>query len=286
MLGAACAQGEARACSFAGRLWLGGAGLEKDVARGLKMLTLACDGGVPLACLVGSRYLGEAGASAGASGSEQDLSDLQHRLEMEHSCLTGQGEACMQVGALFRLGDEGFPRDFAQAVRAYTRGCNLGDSGSCNNLGDALAYGEGVDRDLDRAVDAFDKACHLGEALGCANLGYRLERGLGVGRDAGRARALYRDACNVGSSYGCLHLELLTAQGGRGPRDVAASLARWSRACEEGKDGRACAFLGLLYDDGPDGLARDVPRSLAAMSRGCSLGEPRACDWVRMHGED
>jgi TPR repeat protein len=282
MLSAACAQGDPRGCGFAGRLWLDGKGLEKDVDRGLRMLTRACDGGVSLACLVGSRYLGD----ANAEGSGPDRSDVQHRFEMEYSCLSGQGDACMQVGLLFRLGDEGFPRDFAQAVVAYGRGCNLGESRSCNNLGDALAYGEGAARDLDGAVDAFDKSCHLGEALGCANLGFRLERGLGVARDVGRARSLYRDACNVGSAYACLHLELLALEGGRGSRDAAGSLERWTRACDRGKEGRACAFVGLLYDDGPDGLTRDEAKSLAAMARGCDLGEPRACDWVRVHTDD
>jgi TPR repeat protein len=281
MLSEACGQGEARACGFAGRLWLDGKGLEKNVDRGMKMLVQACDGGVPLACLVGSRFLGD----ASSAGTAPDGPDGQHRLEMQYSCLSGQGDACMQVGASFRIGDEGFPRDFAQAVVAYGRGCNLGDARSCNNLGDALAYGEGVDRDLYRAVDAFDKSCRLGEALGCANLGYRLERGLGVARDLARARSLYRDACNIGSAYACLHLELLAAQGGKPARDPAGSLARWARACD-GRDGRACAFVGLLYDDGPDGLARDETRSLAAMARGCTLGEPRACDWVRLHTDD
>jgi TPR repeat protein len=282
MLSEACAQGEVRACAFAGRLLLDGKGLAKDVDRGLELLTRACDGGVPLACLVGSRYLGE----AGAADSGQDNSDAQHRFEMQYSCLSGQGEACMQIGLLFRFGGDGFLRDFGQAVAAYTRGCNLGESRSCNNLGDALAYGEGVDRDLYKAVEVFDKSCHLGEVLGCANLGYRLERGLGVARDVGRARALYRDACNVGSGYACLHEELLAVDGAKGGRDPAGLVARWTRACEHTKDGRACAFLGLIYDDGPDGLARDEGKSLAAMSRGCDLGEPRACDWMKTHGGD
>ncbi len=283
MLSEACAQGEARACGFAGRIWLDGKGLhDKDVDRGMRLLTTACDGGVALACLVGSKYLADASTTEGAP----DTSNTQHRLEMEYACLSGQGEACLQVGLLVRAGDDGFPQDLARAVEAYSRGCNLGDSRSCNNLGDALSYGEGVDRDLERGVEAFDKSCHLGEALGCANLGFRFERGLGVARDAAKARSLYRDACNVGSAYACLHVELAIADRGVHPKDSAAELERWSRACERGRDGRACAFLGLMYDDGPDGLARDEPKSQAAMARGCDLGEPRACDWVRAHTED
>ncbi len=282
MLSEACAEGEARACAFAGRLWLDGKGLQKDVGRGLEMLTTACDGGVPLACLVGSRYLGDASTKEAGS----DTADVQHRFEMEYACLTGQGEACMQVGMLFRLGEEGFPRDYALAVAAYRRGCDLAESRSCNNLGDALAYGEGTGRDLERAAAIFERSCRMGEVLGCANLGFRFERGLGVARDAAKARSLYRDACNLGSSYACLHLELMAADGARAAPDPARTLTRWTRACDHGRDGRACAFVGLLYDDGPDGLARDEAKSLAAMSRGCDLGEPRACDWIKAHSDD
>jgi TPR repeat protein len=277
-LAVACEQGESRACAFAGRLFLDGTGLQKDVDHGLALLTRACDDGVALACLVGARFLGE--AHGGSDGS-----DAQHRFEMQHACLSGQGEACLQVGLLFRLGESGFPADLAKAVVAYTLGCNAGESRSCNNFGDALAYGEGVARDLEKAVVAFDKACHLGEALGCANLAFRFERGLGVPHDLTKARSLYRDACNVGSPYACLHLDLLAAQGNQPPRDTAAAAARWLRACKGG-DAHACAFVGLIYDDGPDGLTRDEAKSQAAMSRACELGEPRACDWVRMHSGD
>ena len=279
MLSEACDAGDARACGFAGRFWLDGRGAPRDAARGLRMLGRACDGGVALACLVGAKAVGD------ASGAP-DAPDFQHRFEMEYACLEGQAETCFQVGLFFHLGQEGFPRDLVSAVQAYVRGCNLGESRACNNLGDALAYGEGIERDLDRAADSFTRACKLGEALGCANLAYRLEHGSGVVRDLARARALYRDACNTGSVYACLHAELLALQEALARRDPAGELAHWVRACDRGKDGRACAFVGLLYDDGPDGLHRDEGKSLHAMRRGCELGEPRACDWVRMHTEE
>ena len=39
--------------------------------------------------------------------------------------------------------------------------------------------------------------------------------------------------------------------------------------------------MGLIYEDGPDGLARDEDKSQRAMTRACELGEQRACDWMR-----
>jgi len=278
MLDEACALGDGRACGFAGRMWLDGRGVARDAARGIGMLVRACDAGVRLACVVAVRWLAEAAHARELP----DASDVRKRLEEEHACLTSEPEACYQVGLLFYFGASSYPRDRARAAQAYARGCDLGEPRACNNLGDALAYGEGVERDVVRSAAAYDKACALGEALGCANSGYMSEHGEGVARDRRRARALYRDACAGGEVYGCLHADMLAAQDAGAPRDTARALAAWSGACER-RDARACAFVGVIYEDGPDGFARDSARSLEAMKRGCGLGEERACEWVRMH---
>jgi TPR repeat protein len=143
-----------------------------------------------------------------------------------------------------------------------------------------------VARDVERAAAAFNKACRLGEALGCANLGYMAEHGEGLVRDVARARALYRDACLTGDVYGCLHADMLAAQDAGAPRDPTRALAHWRRACEEGRNARACAFVGVMYVDGPDGMARDEAKSQKAMARACDLGDKRACEWLAGHTDE
>jgi TPR repeat protein len=282
MLSEACSLDDPRACTFAGRLWLDGRGVSRDVHRGLDMLLRGCDGGVAMACAVMTRWLG-------AGNNARDVEDAQPllaRAEAEHTCLVGQADACFQVGVLFYYGRDSFPRDRARASRSFVRGCDLGDARACNNVGDALAYGDGVGRDVEGAAAAFFKACRLGEALGCANLGYMAEYGEGVARDVARARTLYRQACRAGDTYGCFHVDLLAAEDAGAPREPMHALAHWLRACERGRDARACAFVGIMYEDGPDGVARDEVKSLQAMARACELGNNRACDWVKGHSED
>jgi TPR repeat protein len=279
MLGDACSLGDAQACGFAGRMWIDGRGVVSDVERGIGMLVRACDGGVALACAVAVRWLDEP-AHARAW---KDPVELRARLEVERACLAGEpGEPCFEAGRCFYFGRNGFPSDRERAVEAYRLGCNLGDSRACNNLGDALAYGEGVERDVARSAAMFEKACHLGEELGCANSGHMFERGEGVVRDRARARDLYRGACASGEVYGCLHAEMLAAEDPAAPRDPQRALAHWRRACAA-SDARACAFVGLIYEDGPDDLSRDTDKSLEAMNRGCRLGNPHACQWVKEH---
>jgi uncharacterized protein len=278
MLAEACQLGDARGCAFAGRMWVDGRAVERDVVRGIAMLVRACDGGVALSCVVGVRWLGEPAHARDMP----DAVDLRARLEAEHACLTGEAGTCYQVGLLFYFGRSAFPQDRAQAVQAYGRGCDLGDSRACNNLGDALAHGDGVERDAVRSVAMFDRACRLGEALGCSNSGQMFERGEGVVRDRVRARTLYRAACASGDIYGCLHAEMLATQDAGAPRDPARAFAFFRRACER-RDARACAFVGVIYDDGPEGGSRDTDKSLEAMNRACMLGEGRACEWIKEH---
>ncbi len=243
------------------------------------MLVHACDAGVALACAVAVRWLDD---PAHAHFLKDPLG-LRARLEIERACLVGEpGEACYEAGRCFYFGRDSFPRDRVLAARAYERGCNAGDSRACNNLGDALAYGEGVERDVARSASMFERACHLGEELGCANLGHMFERGEGVVRDRARARDMFREACASGEIYGCLHGEMLAAEDAGAPRDPLRALAHWRRACAAA-DARACAFVGVIFEDGPDDLARDTDKSLEAMNRGCRLGNGYACEWVKDH---
>ncbi len=281
MLFEACGLDSARACSFAGRLALDGRGTARDPKRGLEMLIRACDGGVATACAVAAQWLGDAAHAKDID----DAANLVARIEGERSCLAGQGDSCFQVGVLFYYGRDGYPHDRPKAVQAFGRGCDLSEARFCNNLGDALTYGEGVGRDVEAASAAFLKACRLGEALGCANFGYMAERGEGVPRDVARARALYRQSCAAGEIYGCLHAEMMAAQDAGVSRDPDRALAQWTGACDR-RDARACAFVGVIYDDGPDGMTRDEAKSQKAMSRACDLGETRACDWLKSHPDD
>jgi TPR repeat protein len=279
MLGDACALGDAQACAFAGRMWLDGRGVAPDIERGMEMLVHSCDGGVALACAVAVRWLDDPAHERVSKAPPE----LRARLETERACLAGDpGEPCYEAGRCFYFGRNAFPRDRVRAVEAYQRGCNLGDSRACNNLGDALAYGEGIERDIARSAVTFERACHLGEELGCANLGHMFERGEGVVRDRARAGDLFRAACASGEIYGCLHAEMLAAEDAGAPRDPQRALAYWRRACAAA-DPRACAFVGVIYEDGPDDLTRDTDKSLDAMNRGCRLGNAYACEWVKEH---
>jgi TPR repeat protein len=278
----ACSLDDARACGFAGRLWLDGRGVSRDTKRGLELLMGACDDGVATACAVGIRWANE----PANAGEMKSAPDLLARLEAERTCLAGQGDACLQVGLLFFSGRDAYPRDRTRAMKAFERGCDLGDSRACRHLGRSLFLAEGVAQDVERAATVLARACHSGDGPGCSTLGSLTERGQGVARDVAKARALYHDGCTAGDVSGCLHAEMLLAQPAVGPHDPEHTLARWSSACDGGHDARACAFVAILYQDGAGRIRRDDALSEKAMTRACELGEGRACEWVQSHPGD
>ena len=265
-----CRLGDTRACVFAGRMLLEGHGAAKDVAKGLELLAKACDDDFAEACGAGAGWLSQPEHARAADRGPA----LKDRFEAESSCLAGQGDECSRVGAGFLSGQGPYPQKPELAVRSYERGCAFGSSHACSNLADALEHGQGAPADLRRAAVVYQRSCDLGEALGCAALGNMLERGRGASRDIPRAKALYTMSCSAGDAYGCFHSEMMTTSH---PEDPARALVGWQRACDR-SDGRACAFVGILYEDGIDGT-RDEAKSQEAMNRACELGNRRACDW-------
>jgi TPR repeat protein len=273
----ACDSGDAQACGFAGRLMLSGRDTEKEPDKGLALLERACDGGFAVACSAGSAWL----VDANHASEIPTASEMRARFDLKQACLSGEANPCYELGLSYYFGRDSYPSDRALAVKIYERACDLGESRACNNLGDALFYGEGTPRSVEHAAVLFGRACHLGEALGCANLGYAFEYGDGVTRDEVRANELYRDACVTGEAYGCLHAAMLAAVKRGAPRDPSRALAYWTSRCDTDKNSQSCAFVGVLYEDGPDGRARDETKSHLAMTRACELGERLACEWLK-----
>ncbi len=278
MLLEACDLGDAPACSYAGRMTLEGDGLDPDEERGLAMLDRACAAGERIACQVGVRWLADANHRRGSHGSV----DLRELFDVMLDCLDGNRDQCWAAASDYATGSNGFPRDAVRSSAAYERACTLGHVAACNNLGDAFEYGNGVRRDLAHAGELYERACRMGEALACGNLGHLVENGEGRPRDLPRARQLYRDACAAGSLYGCLHQQMSAVDSPATPEQAARTLERFQRACDA-RDGRACAFVGIMYEDGPDGLSRDEDKSSAAMKRACTLHVSEACAWVLGH---
>ena len=161
---------------------------------------------------------------------------------LEPLCGEGFALGCFFLGAAY--GDVGRPPlNEALALRAYMRGCELGDGKSCSG-GAAIAKDRAVARRL------IERGCALREPLACFGLAAAMLAGLGGQSDATQARPLLEAACTAGIAPACTLLaqRLVTGDGMSVEPDKAVRVAR--QACETLGDADACHVLARILSEG------------------------------------
>lgn len=149
-------------------------------------------------------------------------------------------------GEAYRLGS-GVPRDFAQALMAFERGCTKGEGKvpACLGLAELHREGSGVDKDEARALTILDTACTGDEPSCCAHLGLLHVEGLSVPFNITQQRKgvlYYEKACGLGWAGACWHLGLLYRAGDCPRRREEGPSVFSEKACDAG-DSVACAEI-------------------------------------------
>ena len=161
---------------------------------------------------------------------------------LDKACSNGNGEACKDLGNLYRDGG-GVPKDGSRAATFYSRACDANNGLACTNLGVMYANGNGVAKDDSRAAGLYSRACNANDALGCTNLGSMYWTGRGVPKDDSHAAALYSRACDANNAI-------------------------------------ACSSLGLCYGTGR-GVGKDYDKARQLFTKGCGLGNQWGCDMLK-----
>lgn len=194
--------------------------------------------------------------------------------------------------------------DGAAAFRWSTRGCELGDVTSCNNVGVAYQRGAGVAKDLKSARREYRKACEMGSGLGCYNEAELLEDATdeaGATELAGRryaraceleyylgcraalrrspdlagALAFAERGCKLADKPACASKALILSATRPGSPEARASASDLQEPCSKNEP-VSCAVLGMLYAAGTP-MPRDVPRAKELLARACRLESELAC---------
>jgi len=121
----------------------------------------------------------------------------------ERACAAKDAQGCTNAGIVANNAQGGFPRDIARARDNYQKGCDLGGSDSCNNLGNLIERGVGGPADPFAAATLYVKACDQKNAIACGNLSRFYERGIAVKRSASRALSFRKLACSYGQASSC-----------------------------------------------------------------------------------
>lgn len=209
---AACARGEAAACTVAALRVLPSVDKarseQKAVGEARALFEKGCRGGDPESC----RHLGLLLAegriySADLPAAKELLSrgctigDDRVRW-VEEACRLGRMDACLDA-AERRQNGNGVPVDMKLALQNYQAACRLSNAPSCFRAAKILRSGDGVKADPKAAAVWYDKACQMRQTRACAILGDLYLSGEGVDKDDVRARFYHNIACSSGLRSSC-----------------------------------------------------------------------------------
>lgn len=271
-LACACERGDGGGCNAWGTMFDHGRGVREDPVRAAELYERACRDGSGEGCtnLAVDKERGR--------GMAVDLAEAKALYEAACSVMK-EADACAGLGYLYERG-LGVERDPERAVSLYGPACTQGSATACNNLGHACAEGRGRTRDVSCAVSNYQKACESDYPLGCANLGELYANGSGVEHDDAKAAELYDRGCQmavaIGRDYACARLAQLVFAGrsNRIPPERAGTYAE--NACTAGES-EGCIALGVRAM-----RSGNVEQARRDLTRGCDLGNSRACGGLRM----
>jgi TPR repeat protein len=260
-----CEKGEKRlACANLGAAYVAGRGVERDVERGLGLLSRACDDKFRYSC---SRYLQAMLRLPPSKLGERNVYDIA-----QTACENGVEAACLLQGEALQAGFQ-VERDVSHARRLYKKACEEDSVQACSRKNALTKLGLLEARSTE---DSLESLCKAGGASACLAAGVKLEFS---SHDPGRyvgAADFYRSACELGDADGC---ELLAHIGvdadgrlvGRRLWDVLV------RACELGS-AKQCVSAGSYIDN------FDWHLGLAQYHEACKKGDEDACEHLENNG--
>lgn len=171
-------------------------------------------------------------------------------------------DACDQAGEYSLQTFAGMKADFAVAIPALKKGCDLGNADACWVLGDKyLKGGAGLSKDPMQGLALTDRSCKLGEQYSCQLMGEFYFKGTHLAKDPARGYAYLKQFCDQGEYQTCDELgehllgifdkyeDKLTGASPVSEVPGADKIGRdlLTRSCTKGDRKDACARLGHLY---------------------------------------
>lgn len=134
-----------------------------------------------------------------------------------------------------RLVPIGVPQNDAKAVEWYRKAVAQNKlSASFFYLAYMYECGRGVVKDYAEALRLYTKSADLGNTDGLANIAHLYQEGMGVPQDYAKAAQLYQQAADKGNDYAIYSLARLYFDGHGVPKDMAKVRSLLTRAAADG----------------------------------------------------
>jgi len=176
--------------------------------------------------------------------------------------------------AMFELGRAyAANRQMPDALAAWRKAADKGNTSAMVELGVVLATGDGVAKDEEQARALFERAAQGGNPRGVTNLA-ALASSVGAASDPARSRALLARAAESNSAEAQYQLGLMTADGVGGPKDDVAARALFEKAAAQGHAG-ALERMGEFARTGRGG-PQDEKAAKVFYEKAAALGNAEA----------
>jgi TPR repeat protein len=206
--------------------------------------------------------------------------DIATAIKFCKAASAGSRRALYQLGRAYAANQQ-----LPEAVAAYRRAIDKGNTSAMVELGVMLATGAGMQKDEREARRLFERAAEGGNSRGVSNL-MALSGSVGASPDSAKARALLSRAAETNSPESQYQLGLMMAGGIGGPKDDIAARTMFERAAAQGHAG-ATERMGAFAQSGRGG-PQDAAAAKAYYERAAALGNEDAkdalkraqCSWV------
>ena len=184
----------------------------------------------------------------------------------------GNVYALNNLGIAYEEG-KGVVRDYAKATICYEKSARLGNINGLNNLG----YIKLLQKQYDQALDLLHEAADRGSVDAMYNIGNMYRLGLGVTADITIAFKFFYRAATLGhvKSQRIVADMLYSGKYESIPANKKEAASFYYKAALNG-DAESCNNLGIMYEDGCEGLHKDEQKAIEWFRRGAELGSDNA----------
>ncbi|MFT3712727.1 MAG: tetratricopeptide repeat protein [Archangium sp.] len=194
--------------------------------------------------------------------------------QLQKQCEAKKASACRELGLALAADKKA---DLRPAYAAYSRGCQLQDTASCNFAGVLLMDGVGLARDTVEAERLFHLACEKDSSAACLNEAQLINsQGKDPTKQIKRAFDLSKAGCDAGEQSACR--DMLRASDAS-PKSILAPeevVRVATRSCNLGADW-ACGTLALAYLSGY-GIKADAAEAKRLANSACAKNDRNGCE--------
>ena len=188
------------------------------------------------------------------------------------------------LGYNYYNGQNGNPKDYAQAVYWYEQAAQKGNAAAQCNLGLCYERGDGVQKDLAAAFKWYLKSAENGSRSGQVNVGISYENGEGTDKNPEQAAKWYRAAAEQGYASGQYEYARCL-KNGLGVKANAVEAIEWyNKSAAQGND-KAMNILGDCYYKG-EGVEKDILKAKEWYEKAAAKGNKYSIESLKKIEEE